>query len=403
MRSDFRARKNCSIVFVSAAVGCGHTRAAVAIQDALVDQHGLDHATFLDAMEDSPTWFKYIYRDGYLAAVKFFPNVVAKLYAKTDSTKNNTARISLLMNRIEDHVLLRLRNRTELLRADIVVSTHFLTSGVLARMRQRGELRAPLITVVTDEHPHAKWLHSASNLTCVSSESARTVAIAAGLAPETVLTTGIPVDPRLGRFPQTLLRNPSEIRNKKPIILISGGGHGLGPIYKVVESLIASSLNATVIVVCGKNESLRKMIDSLSQNTCESTTLRVLGYTNKMHMLMASADLLVGKPGGLTTTEACAIGLPMLLLKPIPGQEEHNAEMLVSRGAAMHLRNPQTAGEEIAEILSNPQVLWRMRAASTAAGRPQAAIDIADRILATARQTSPPHRHARLDQRVVRG
>lgn len=402
MRSDLRTRNNCSIVFASAAVGCGHTRAAVAIQDALIDQYGLDHATFIDALEDSPTWFKHIYRDGYLAAVRFLPNLVGGLYAKTDFMKKRSTRTSRILDRIEDKILLRLRNRTELHRADIVVSTHFLTTGILARMRQRGELLAPLVTVVTDEHPHAKWLHCGSDLTCVSSESARTIAISAGLSPNAVLATGIPVDPRLGRFPQTLLRDASEVRQEKPTILICGGGHGIGPIYTVVQSVIASSLNATVIVVCGKNESLRKTIDSLPRALSDSTNLRVIGYTSQMHNLMASADLLLGKPGGLTTTEACAIGLPMLLLKPIPGQEEHNAQMLVSRGAAVRLRHPQSAGAEIAEILSNPQALWRMRAASTAIGRPQAAIEIADRILATARQTTPPHRHARLDHRIMR-
>lgn len=401
MRSDLRGRKNCSVVFASASIGCGHTRAAVAIQDALADHLGPNFATFLDAMEDSPTWFKHIYRGGYLAAVRFFPRVVGRLYARSDSTPIRSTRASRFAGRIEDQALLRLCNRPELHSADIVVSTHFLTSGVLARMRQRGELQAPLVTVVTDEHPHATWLHRGSDLTCVASESARMTAIAAGLSPDAVCATGIPVDPRLGRLPQTILRDAFETRQQKPTILICGGGHGLGALFQVVQSVIAASLHATVIVVCGKNESLRREIESLSRAKSDCTDLRVIGYSNQMHTLMSSADLLVGKPGGLTTTEARAIGLPMLLLQPIPGQEEHNAEMLVRCGAAVRLRNPKTAAMEINAILADPQILWRMRAASAAAGQPHAATDIATRILGKVRQAIPSHRHARLDQRIM--
>ena len=132
-------------------------------------------------------------------------------------------------------------------------------------------------------------------------------AIAAGLSPDAVCATGIPVDPRLGRLPQTILRDALEIRQQKPTILICGGGHGLGALFQVVQSVIAASLHATVIVVCGKNESLRREIESLSRTKSDSTDLRVIGYSNQMHTLMSSADLLVGKPGGLTTTEARAI------------------------------------------------------------------------------------------------
>lgn len=415
MRSNSHERNDCSVVFASASIGCGHTRAAVAIKDALTERHGIDSAVFLDGMADSPAWFPRIYRDGYLAAVRFFPDMVGYCYATSDSAQKKSTRYGQWIARAEDHLLLRMRNRPELRTASVVISTHFLTSGVLARMRERGELLAPLITVVTDEHPHATWLHRGSDLTCVASEAARDVAIAGGLDPLAVAATGIPVDPRLTLAPQTILGSAGVDRGDRPIILICGGGHGLGALLQVVQSVIASSLRVTVIVVCGKNEKLRRAIEALPRGESNPTEIRILGYTNQMHALMASADLLVGKPGGLTSTEARAIGLPMMLLKPIPGQEEHNARMLVDCGAAVRLLQPQQAGSEIAAVLADTQTLWRMRAASAAAGRPHAAFDIANQVMAKANNSSAANRHDQhdkhdqhdqhdqLDQRIMRG
>jgi processive 1,2-diacylglycerol beta-glucosyltransferase len=106
----------------------------------------------------------------------------------------------------------------------------------------------------------------------------------------------------------------------------------------------------------------------------------VLGYTNAMHALMAAADLMIGKPGGLTTTEARAMSLPMLLLRPIPGQEERNARMLVRHGAAVQIGRAADTGQALAAILSDPARLAAMRRACGAIGRPRAAFDVARRV-----------------------
>ncbi len=371
-------RSRGSIVFASASIGSGHTRAAIAVHDALAQQPSGESPVLLDAMQHCPAWFRTIYRDGYLAGVRYLPRAIGALYSRTDAARRGASHDRNWIARTEDRLLARFRAREELRTASAVVSTHFLTSGVLARMRTRGELHAPLITVVTDEHPHATWLHRGSDLTCIASESARAVAIAAGLDPLRVVATGIPIDPRLAREPQA--------RRDCPTVLICGGGHGLGEIATVVQSVLAAELRATVIVVCGNNAALRKRIEAFARNATSPTDLRVLGYTNEMHTLMASADLLVGKPGGLTTTEARAVGLPMLLLEAIPGQEEHNASMLVGCGAAVRLRSAADAGSHVAEILADAQLLGRMRAASTAAGRPHAASDIAARVAEIARE-----------------
>jgi processive 1,2-diacylglycerol beta-glucosyltransferase len=215
-----------------------------------------------------------------------------------------------------------------------------------------------------------------------------------------VEATGIPIDPRFCMAPPRFAMPGAVVR---PNVLVSGGGCGLGDLPTVVNGLLRAITDADVTVVCGRNTDLEATMRAFAaayRPTPGAPALTVIGYTKEMHVLMAAADVIVGKPGGLTTTEARAIGLPMVLLRPIPGQEERNAQMLVSCGAAVRADRPQDAGAATAAILGDPERLWRMRAAASAAGRPRAAFDVASRIDALLR-SAPAARGA--DRLVGRG
>ena len=399
MRTEQRnmAPRLMNVAFCSSSVGCGHTRASVAIHDALRARGQLSEATFIEALEHAPRWFSTVYRDGYLRAIRHAPRVVGAIYNSTDIPRRDRRPLGPALDRFEDRVMANFRAHPGLHAADVVVSTHFLTSALLGRMRMRGELRAPVVTVVTDEHPHAVWLHRGVDLTCVASRAARTAAIAGGMDPSRVEITGIPIDPR---FCMTHQRSFAVTEQPRPMILVCGGGHGLGDIPAVVRSLLATSLHCTIVVVCGKNAALEVAMRGLqSSGNAEGASgpeLRVLGYSNAMHELMAAADLMVGKPGGLTTTEARAVGLPMVLLQPIPGQEERNADMLVSLGAAVRAQRATDAGPAVAAIIGDPVRLRSMRIAASAAGNPRAAFDVATGISALLAQGNQYERSDRL-------
>lgn len=400
MRSDALegGLASLNVVFCSTSVGCGHTRASVAVHDALRARGQLEGATFVEALEHAPRWFAGFYRDGYLRAIRHAPRVVGAIYDRTDVGRRDRRPLGAVLDRGEDRVMRRFREHPALASADVVVSTHFMTTAVLGRMRQRGDLRAPLVTIVTDEHPHSVWLHPGCDLTCVASAAARTAAIAGGLEPARVEVTGIPIDPRF------CMSSPAPFGTggaRPPMILVAGGGHGLGEIEEVVASLLRSLTNAVVVVVCGKNAALERAMRAIAgaRPVDASVELRVLGYTNVMHELMAAADVMVGKPGGLSSTEARAVGLPMVLLRPIPGQEERNADMLVRIGAAVRSDRARDAGPTVAGILADPARHWAMRASASASGRPRAAFDVASRIGTLARAGSA--RRPAADDRVL--
>ena len=392
-RSNDPADRPLSVAYCGAAVGCGHGRAAIAVRDALRARGHSGSELFVDALEHADRWFTAVYRDGYLQAIRRAPRVMGMLYDRMDVPRHGGRGLVSVMDRLQDRVLRRFRGHPGLHTADVVVSTHFLTTAVLGRMRREGTLDVPLVTVVTDEHPHAVWLHRGSDATCVASAAARRTAITGGLDPSRVEVTGIPVDPRFDMA--ALGPDSAGLRGgARPRVLLTGGGFGIGDIEATAAALLRTLRSADITVVCGRNEALeagmRALAASWPAGDGRGNSLEVVGYTKEMHRVMAGADVLVGKPGGLTTTEAKALGLPMVLLRPIPGQEERNAQVLVESGAAVRTRGPGDAAEAVARLLAEPSALRAMAGAAAANGRPLAAFDVARRGVAEAARRGSP-------------
>jgi len=229
-------------------------------------------------------------------------------------------------------------------------------------------IKGRIAVIVTDQHPHAIWRVPNAELFMVASEAASSEMAKQGIDSSRTLVTGIPID---RRFDNPLEKTDARRRHKLPssarIILLSGGGLGLGGLDRALEGILASGENAYPIVVCGRNvplfEQLKKRAHGIKHHC------RILGHTTRMHELMAAADLLVGKPGGLTTSEACAVGLPMLLLRPLPGQEEHNAKTLTQVGAALLENDPFEAGKSAARLVVQTDVIDQMSEKAKRFGR----------------------------------
>ena len=347
-----------TVLFCTASVGSGHNRAAEAVACQF------KHSQTVDVLCHVPKWFVRMYRNGYFFAVKHFPKIVGWCYNSSDGRGGP---FSGIVACAEDWVTKKFRKEVLNRNPSIVVSTHFLTSGVLGRMRLRGELRVPMVTVVTDDHPHTIWLHGGADCICVANHTAATTAIKQGCLPSKICVTGIPIHPQF----ETLKSESSET----PTVLVSGGGAGIGEIENTVRSLVAIQHTVNIFVVCGNNEKLKA---SLSAVKCGR--LRIVGYTDYMHLLMQRADLLVCKPGGLTTTEAIASGLPMVLMRPIPGQEERNARVLVESGAAVLALTPTETAKTVHSILSSPQAIARMRASTRALAVSHSALNVAEQV-----------------------
>ena len=258
----------------------------------------------------------------------------------------------------------------------ITVCTHFTPAGIIAHLIARGELDARLSIVVTDFDCHAIWLSRVFHRYFVALDETKAHLEALGLPPERITVSGIPIDPVFAEpIDRTAVRASYGLHAEKTTLLLSAGALGVSPTEIAVGRLMQLRHDTQTIVVCGKSDETRARVTAIVGEN--NPRFKILGYTDRMHDLMKISDLFVGKPGGLTTSEALACGLPMAIIEPIPGQEERNSDHLLEEGAAIKCNEMTTLPYKIDRLLDDPARLAAMRRNALGMGHPNAARTIA--------------------------
>jgi processive 1,2-diacylglycerol beta-glucosyltransferase len=363
------------ILLLSASAGAGHLRAAEALESACRIRYPLAEVKHVDALSLTPPSFRRLYGQGYVDFVNHAPELLGVLYDKTNKPPRHAAADKLrgLIERMNTRPLVSLLRDFA---PDVVGHTHFLPAAIVAHEKRRSRFKAPHLVVVTDFDVHRFWLCPGVERYCVAREDNHVHLAALGVAPENVLVTGIPVDPVFAARPDVpALRSKHGVPDALPLVLVLSGGLGVGPVEGLVEALWSSLRGARVVVVSGRNEALRARLEARARSASVPTV--VLGFTRDMADWMALATVAVTKPGGLTTSEALARGLPLVVTSPIPGQETRNATMLFEEGAAISGENPLTVGPRVARLIADPQRLGTMARAARRLGRPRAAETVA--------------------------
>lgn len=360
------------VTICTASVGHGHTKAAEAVEQAVRLLEPSANVSIIDALDTAPQWFVRAYRDAYLSMIARLPSLAGWLYESSDVIRNAGGAFSpaRIATGLERRSMRRFTGLPALVDADVVICTHFLCARVLSEARASGEFRAPMSVCVTDQHPHGVWMVPHADRIMVASEDAKAMAVAKGVPSSRLVATGIPVDLQFRALPdrdraRLVLGLPAD----RPIVLVCGGGLGLGSVEAAVRAFLDQDaiIPVHVVAVCGRNETLRRRLKAIEvspSRACRSCT--VLGFTKDMPLLMAASDIMVGKPGGLTTAEAAMARLPMVLLDPIPGQEERNATRLVGLGAAVLERDARNAVAVAADIALTQRRIERMRLGAAA-------------------------------------
>jgi 1,2-diacylglycerol 3-beta-galactosyltransferase len=262
--------------------------------------------------------------------------------------------------------------------SELIVSVHPMATAPV--LRALGPSRPPFITVVTDlVTTHALWYHRRTDLCLVPTEAAATRAVKFGLRSEQVRVVGLPVAERFCRPPceQEEIRDRLGWPQDRPAILLVGGGEGMGPLKVTAQSIAAAGLNASLVIIAGRNQSLKESLEA--QNW--PLPVFVYGFVREMPDFMRAADILVTKAGPGTISEALNAGLPMVLYSRLPGQEDGNVEYVVSEKVGVWAPNPILIVDALRNWIDNPQARKEAAERSRQLARPQAARDIA-RILA---------------------
>jgi processive 1,2-diacylglycerol beta-glucosyltransferase len=362
-------------MILTGSVGSGHTRAAHAVREAMLRCHDAGSVEVLDVLAFASAPFRFAYRDAYVSLIERAPGVVGWIYRSSDNTRGGAWR-----RFVQRQALARMRRRILDDAPDTIVCTHFLAAELVHGMVERGEWRGRFGVVVTDLDAHAMWaVCTTADRWFVALDETVEILAGKGVPRERIEVTGIPI---VGAFAapmsaDAVLRQAHGFPAEGPIVLVSGGGVGVSMLDRTLSALLAMPIDGAVAIVCGKNESLRARAEQIASHARATGSprmqCRVFGFTDRMHELMRVASLSVGKPGGLTTSEALASGLPMAIVHPVPGQEERNSDHLLEWGCAIRLNSPESLGWRVTALLQNDARIAAMRDAARARAKPFAA------------------------------
>lgn len=342
--------------------GGGHLSAAKSIKEYIDTHYNDTETTLVDCVEYVNHSFNKITTTAYNEMAKKVPWAWGKVYTK--SKKGTMSKITHTSNKV---MSLKLKQLFETIQPDLIICTHPFASQMCTFLKKRKKIKSELATVMTDYAPHPQWLTDSEymNYYFVSHEEMKNQLIDAGIPAYKVFATGIPLS---NRFLQSYnkeetLSNFGLLPNKKTILFFAGGEFGLckSKTYKMLETMAEHFDNIQIIAISGKNEKIKKNFDEIVKEHNKEDSIKVLSYTNKVPELMSISDMVITKPGGLTTTESLASGLPIIVINPIPGQEEENAEFLEKQQLAIWIRKKDNVEEVLKNIFNNPSLMRKMK------------------------------------------
>jgi processive 1,2-diacylglycerol beta-glucosyltransferase len=373
--------KQPRILVLAASVGAGHVRAAEAVELALRQTAPGAVVRRIDILELTNAAFRRIYGKAYLDLVNKAPHVLGYFYDLMDqpstSGKNRSDRLRLAVEKLNLRSFIRLLEEEPW---DLVINTHFLPAEIIASLRTRDGLDLPQVTATTDFDTHRLWVNQPCDHYFTATEEGAQYLHHWGVPKTATTATGIPIHPVFAApKDRAACRAKHGLAGDRPVVLQLAGGFGVGPIELIYRSLLDVEVPLEVVVITGRNEAAKAQLGAVTAPARHRT--KVMGFTSDIDELMAAADLVVSKPGGLTTSETLARGAAMVIVNPIPGQESRNSDFLLENGAAIKVNNVATLAYKVTGLLREPERLARLKENAQRLSRPRAAFDVAERAL----------------------
>jgi len=357
-------------------VRSGHYQAARALERGLRVVDPAVETLTIDAFQYLNPILAPIVDRLYMSVIQRLPELWDYLYDNPRIVRRSS-RYRDLLHRYDSP---RLEGLLRDFKPEAVACTQAFPCGLVADYKKRRGVRMPLYGVVTDFVPHAYWVHDCVDGYMVASDRSRRWMLDRQVPEEKVFATGIPIQPVFAETPDAeRIRSRLQLKPGVPVILLMGGGQGLGPLKETVRALDRIADPFQMLVVTGSNQRLYHTL--IREMPRLRHPIEVFGHVDFIADLMSAADLLITKPGGLTTSEALAKGVPLVVVEPIPGQENKNANFLKEAGVAVQADHPADVPKVVADLLNDPARLQGLQTKARALGRPDSAIQIARRVL----------------------
>jgi processive 1,2-diacylglycerol beta-glucosyltransferase len=354
----------------------GHNKAANNIKEALLYRNAaLAVLTINGFGRFYPNTEKFV-DSVYTSVIKYFPFIWASIYDKKSIIRS----LNPLRKFANWRTFKKLAIFINDFSPDCFVATQAFPCGFIADFKKKFKVNIPLVAVVTDYHPHGFWIHPTVDKYVVASTEAKEVLVKNGVSAQKIEILGIPISFYfMDSLPKEVVARQLGFLNDFPAILIMGGGLGIGPIEEIAKILDSSDYNCQLIVVCGKNKQLYKWFESHKSNFRKPVFY--FGYIDYVHKIMDFADIIVTKGGGITSSEALAKGLGIIVANPIPGQEEKNVNYLLRKEAICRADEPLEIVRCVKQLIEDRKKLTALKEKAKSISCADSSLKIADLIL----------------------
>ncbi len=372
------------ILIFYASYGGGHLNAAKSIHECLKNNYkdkNID-VELIDCVKYINKTIEKMTTKAYNEMAKKAPWAWGRIYS--DSQKGPLAHITSRSNKIMAIKLLRLLREKQ---PDLIISTHPFGSQMCSYLKRKGKISAKIATIMTDFAPHDQWLVGSdfTDYYFVAHENMKKYLKRKGIPDSKIFATGIPLSSKfLKNFNKEKIFKELNLKpDKKTILFFGGGEFGLGKTrtVEIFEGFVKYCKNMQMLAISGKNEKMKLAFEKVVSRHRKKDSILVFEYTSQVPEFMSISDLVVTKPGGLTTTESLASHLPMVIINPIPGQEEKNAKFLVKNGIAIWIKKQDNVEETLKNLFSHPETLETMKENTQKLAKLHSTKDICDILL----------------------
>jgi processive 1,2-diacylglycerol beta-glucosyltransferase len=368
------------VLILSASAGAGHIRAAQAVEKAFLQLKAANELRNIDTLDYTNKLFQKLYSQAYIDMVDKAPDLLGWIHNYFDRPwKQEKQRLAF--DKLNAGPLIKMLKEYQ---PDLAVCTHYLPAEIISWLKQKNYITTRQAVIITDYDLHAFWLCRHFEHYFVAIEETKQHLQYLGVPTKKITVSGIPIDPVFAeKKDKAGMRKKLGLVANLPAILISAGGFGVGPMEMLIQELTKMHNNVQIIAICGKNEELKNRLKKIISQFPADCPLKVfpVGFTTEMDEYMSAADLLLGKPGGLTTSEALAKNLPLVIFRPIQGQEERNSDHLLEEGVAIRCNNLPVLAYKIDKLLGDTNRLAMMRKNTSRLAKPEAALDIVKKLL----------------------
>lgn len=364
-------------LILSASIGMGHVRAALALEKVMKEK--FEDVRHVDVLDFANSAFRTLYRKAYVDLVEKAPELLGFAYEYSDREWKNL-HYGMAFER------LNIQNIIGIVRSykpDVVISTHSLPADMISWLLCKKKIECEHAIVITDFDFHPVWLCQHYSMYFVALEETKEHMAALGVEPDRINVSGIPIDPVFAlKKDKTEMREKHKLASDRRTILISAGGLGMGPIEDLICELMKLPGKNQIVNICGHNAELFEKTEIFASkiSNAEGNIIKNIRFTNEIDEYMAASDLILGKPGGLTTSEALARGLVFVIVSPVPGQEERNADHLLEEGVAIRCNNLPVLAYKIEKLWNDASRLATMRTNVSNLAKPNAASEICKQI-----------------------